>query len=145
MDIIKEISKSRSYLIGSVLCSTAVIIYLSKRFYFDGGRCKSKRRLDGKTAIVTGSNTGIGKETALDFAKRGARVILACRDARRANEAADEIRAKSGNGNVVVELVDLSSLDSVRQFAARINNNEERVDILVNNAGLIYINTLSFY
>ena len=42
----------------------------------------------GKTAIITGSNSGIGKETALDFAKRGARVILACRDEKKASEAA---------------------------------------------------------
>ena len=92
-------------------------------------------KLDGKTAIITGANTGIGKETALDLAKRGARVILACRDLGKAEAAAHEIRAESGNPNVAVEKLDLASLESVRQFAQHINKNEPFVHILVNNAG----------
>lgn len=137
MDSLKELIETKGYRVGGLVClSAALLVYVSKRFYFDGGRCTSRRRLDGKTAIVTGSNTGIGKETALELAKRGARVILACRDVDRAGRAAQEIRAQSGNGNVVVEIVDLASLDSVRQFAQRINTNEDRLDILVNNAGL---------
>lgn len=136
MNSLNEIFESKQARLSSVILLSAIGIYLSKRLYFNGGSCKSRRRLEGKTAIVTGANTGIGKETALDLAKRGARVILACRDAKRANHAASEIRSESGNGNVVVELVDLSSLDSVRRFASRIIANEERVDILVNNAGM---------
>ena len=110
-------------------------LYLLNRCYLSAPIYKSTKRLDGKTVIVTGANTGIGKDTALDLAKRGARVILACRDLPKANKAADEIRRKSGNGNVVVELVDLASLQSVKQFAERILANEARIDILVNNAG----------
>ncbi len=106
--------------------------------YFSGGVCKSQARLDGKTVIITGANTGIGKETALDLAKRGARVILACRDVKKAIKAADEIREKSGNGNVIVEHLDLSSLESVKIFANRINEQEERIDVLVNNAGIFF-------
>jgi NADPH:quinone reductase-like Zn-dependent oxidoreductase len=117
------------------LASAASFVWLSKLFYFDGGRCTSRRRLDDKTVIVTGANTGIGYETALELAKRGARVILACRDSHRANAAAEKIRAESGNGNVVVELVDLASLDSVREFCKRVNSNERNIDILINNAG----------
>jgi retinol dehydrogenase-12 len=71
----------------------------------------------------------------LDFARRGSRVILACRDEKRANKARDEIIKLSGNNNVIVELVDLSSFESIRAFAQRINQNEQRLDILVNNAG----------
>ena len=114
-------------------------VYLSmqllKRFYFAGGVCRSKRRLDGKTVIITGANTGIGKETAIDLAKRGAKVILACRDPKRAQEAAKEVRKKSGNGNVVVEILDLASLASVRAFAQRILAQETQINILINNAG----------
>ena len=128
-------SGNLSLVFYSVL-GTFSFVYLTKKLYFDGGTCHSKRRLDGKTAIITGANTGIGKETAIDFAKRGARVIIACRDPGRANKAAEDIRKESGNGNVVFELLDLSSLDSIRDFAKRINQNEERLDILVNNAGM---------
>ena len=113
-------------------------IYLTKKLYFNGGNFHDKTtKLNGKTVIITGSNTGIGKETALDLAKRGARVILACRDTQKANQAANEIRKKSGNGNVLVEQLDLASLESVRNFSAKINRQEERIDILINNAGIM--------
>lgn len=65
----------------------------------------------------------------------GARVILACRDMSRAAKAADEVRKRSGNGNVVVKTLDLASLQSVRALAKDVQQNEERLDILINNAG----------
>ncbi len=120
----------------ATFASFAGFVFLTKRFYFNGGRCASENRLDGKTAIVTGANTGIGYFTALDFARRGARVILACRDLNRANQAAKKIRSKSGNGNVQVELLDLASLDSVRSFSKKIIAQESRIDLLVCNAGM---------
>ncbi|GJQ85484.1 hypothetical protein Trydic_g23074 [Trypoxylus dichotomus] len=91
--------------------------------------------LVGKTAIVTGSNTGIGYITALDFASRGARVILACRNEDKAKDAQRKIIKETNNPYVVYKLVDMTSLESVRAFAKEINETEERVDILVNNAG----------
>lgn len=110
---------------------------LALRRWMGGRVCRSKVRLDGKTVLITGANTGIGKETALDMAQRGARVILACRDMTRACMAADDIRQKSGNGNVVVKKLDLSSLQSVRDLAKDIQENEEHLDILINNAGIM--------
>ena len=92
--------------------------------------------LKDKNIIVTGANTGIGYETALDFARRGANVILACRNAKLGTEAAEKIRAESENANVELELLDLSSLASTRAFAARILVKWNKLDILVNNAGL---------
>ncbi|XP_069019314.1 retinol dehydrogenase 13-like [Embiotoca jacksoni] len=102
-----------------------------------GGVCHSKARLDGKTVLITGGNTGIGKETAVDLARRGARVILACRDMGRANKAAEDVRRRSGNDNVIVKKLDLASLQSVRQLAKDIQASEERLDVLINNAGVM--------
>ncbi|KAK9722410.1 short chain dehydrogenase [Popillia japonica] len=90
--------------------------------------------LVGKTAIVTGANSGLGYYTALDFAKRGARVILACRNKDRAEAACLKIIKATGNKNVSYKLVDFASLQSVRTFAEDFNKSEDRLDILVNNA-----------
>uniref|UniRef100_A0A8C1ITF6 Si:ch211-107o10.3 n=1 Tax=Cyprinus carpio TaxID=7962 RepID=A0A8C1ITF6_CYPCA len=120
---------------------TAVLVtgvgLFALRRWLAGGVCRSKARLDGKTVLITGANTGIGKETAVDMAKRGARVILACRDMGRANKAADEVRKRSGNGNVVVKMLDLASWQSVRALAKDVQQTEERLDILINNAGIM--------
>ncbi|XP_078000730.1 retinol dehydrogenase 13-like [Glandiceps talaboti] len=118
------------------LGSVTGLFYLRK--YFRGGVSTSTARLDGKTVIVTGANTGIGKETARDLAKRGARVILACRDQERANAALEEIKKSTDNKNVVVKMLDLASLQSVRKFAKEINQEESRLDILINNAGVMW-------
>lgn len=107
------------------------------RRWLAGGVCWSKVRLDGKTVLITGGNTGIGKETAVDMAKRGARVILACRDMSRAHKAAEEVRKRSGNGNVTVKMLNLASLQSVRDLAKEVQQSEERLDILINNAGVM--------
>ena len=73
--------------------------------------------------------------TALDLARRGARVILACRSLQKAEEAAKEMRTLTGNSEVVVRHLDLASLKSVREFAEKILESESRLDILINNAG----------
>ena len=111
-------------------------LYLTRR-YFAGGVCRSKALLNGKTVIITGANTGIGKETAIDLARRNARVILACRNVEKGEKAAVEVRKKSESDNVVFLQLDLASLTSVRQFAARVLEEEPRLDILINNAGVM--------
>ncbi|XP_078001012.1 retinol dehydrogenase 11-like isoform X2 [Glandiceps talaboti] len=113
------------------------VLYLLRKF-FKGGVCTSTTRLDGKTVIVTGANTGIGKETALDMAKRGARVIMACRDLQKANKTANNIKQLADNENVIVKKLDLASLESVQTFAKEINKEESRLDILINNAGVMW-------
>ncbi|XP_075996195.1 retinol dehydrogenase 13 [Genypterus blacodes] len=107
------------------------------RRWIAGGVCRCSVRLDGHTVLITGANTGIGKETSRDMARRGARVVMACRDLRRAEEAAEEIRRSTGNGNVVIRHLDLASLYSVRQFAKEFLDSEDRLDILINNAGVM--------
>ena len=112
--------------------------------YIAGGVCTSQARLEGKTVIITGSNTGIGKETALNLAKRGARVIMACRNLQKAETALQEIVQKSGNENVVAKHLDLASLKSaVREFSEDVNSNELRLDALINNAGVMCLSTLT--
>ncbi|KAK7882708.1 hypothetical protein WMY93_028882 [Mugilogobius chulae] len=102
-----------------------------------GQRCTSNVKLHGKTAIVTGSNTGLGKRTAVDLAKRGARVIMACRSRERAEAALEDVKRESGSSNVVFMPLDLASLKSVRTFAENFLKSEPRLDLLINNAGLI--------
>ncbi|GJQ85023.1 hypothetical protein Trydic_g3684 [Trypoxylus dichotomus] len=95
--------------------------------------------LVGKTAIVTGANTGLGYFTAQDLAKRGAKVILACRNKAKAEAACQKIIKETNNKSVCYKLVDMTSLDSIRNFAKEINLIEDRLDILVNNAGLGFL------
>ncbi|XP_041963578.1 retinol dehydrogenase 12 [Alosa sapidissima] len=118
---------------------TVVIAFclLALRKWIAGGRCRSRARLHGKTVLITGANTGIGKETAHDMARRGARVVMACRDLIRGERTAEYIRTSTGNGNVVVRHLDLASLYSVRQFSKEFIATEERLDILINNAGVM--------
>ncbi len=84
-----------------------------------------------------GANTGIGKETAIDLAKRGARVIILCRSMERAEAALKDIKSASGNNNVEVEQLDLSSFKSIRQCAAILQDKLDKIDILINNAGVM--------
>jgi NAD(P)-dependent dehydrogenase (short-subunit alcohol dehydrogenase family) len=91
----------------------------------------------GRTAVVTGANTGIGFWTALALARRGAVTVLACRDLGRGKQAAAAIEAAAPDAEVRVIQLDLSSLASVRDAAAQISGRSERLDLLINNAGLM--------
>jgi len=91
-------------------------------------------RLDGQVVIVTGANSGIGKETAREFVKRGAKVILACRDEAKGQATVREL-SKEG-GKAVFAKLDLASLKSVEEFCKKILRTEASIDILVNNAGV---------
>ncbi|KAG7460577.1 hypothetical protein MATL_G00200210 [Megalops atlanticus] len=92
----------------------------------------------GKTVIVTGANSGIGKATAAGLVQLQARVIMACRDRERAEEAAREIRQEAGpsQGEIVIKHLDLASLKSVRSFCEDIIQKEPKIDVLINNAGI---------
>ncbi|XP_044231444.1 retinol dehydrogenase 12 [Thunnus albacares] len=107
------------------------------RQYAAGGVCKSTTRLDGKTVLITGANTGIGKETALDLAMRGARVIMACRDTEKGEEAAASIRAAYPKAQVEVRELDLADTCSIRAFAQKFLREVTQLHILINNAGVM--------
>lgn len=94
-----------------------------------------KINLTGKIAVVTGSNTGIGLQTAKMLADGGAKVILACRSVERARDAA-KYASSNGAKDVDVMALDLSDAASVQDFAAKFAKKYKKLDILVNNAGL---------
>ncbi|CAH2107821.1 unnamed protein product [Euphydryas editha] len=119
-----------------IFCVVIIILLASNYRKRKNAICKSKKKLDGRTAIVTGGTSGIGLKVAIDFANRGARVIVACPFTDEGTEAEKLIIEKTGNSNVVYKYLDLSSLKSVREFANDILKNENRLDILMNNAGV---------
>jgi NAD(P)-dependent dehydrogenase (short-subunit alcohol dehydrogenase family) len=91
----------------------------------------------GKIAIVTGANIGLGYETALGFAKLGAKVILACRNHEKAEEAKRAILRKVPEADLDILLIDLKSLGSVRRFAEKFKEKYAKLDLLVLNAGIM--------
>ncbi|HWV12075.1 MAG TPA: oxidoreductase [Sphingobium sp.] len=90
----------------------------------------------GRVFLVTGANTGIGFETAKALASKGARVLLACRDARRGEEAIAQIKAAAPKAELKLILLDQADLASVRATAEQVAA-EPRLDVLVNNAGVM--------
>lgn len=112
-----------------------LIAYIYRR-YVNGADFDGKMNCPGKVAIVTGANTGIGKETALGLAQHGLEVILACRDLKKAEEAKDFIIKKSGNDKVKCMQLDLASFKSIRSFAKEFLDSGSPLHILVNNAGV---------
>ena len=133
-----RLSYTMSPLEVGILSLIILLVCLGWRYYFvSGAPCRSKQRMDGKTVLITGGNTGIGKETAIDLARRGAKVIIACRDERRASKAVIDIKSKAGSQKVLFKKVDLASLASVRTFCDSILSEEEHIDVLIANAGVM--------
>jgi NAD(P)-dependent dehydrogenase (short-subunit alcohol dehydrogenase family) len=91
----------------------------------------------GRVAVITGANSGLGFETARVLAARGAHVVLACRDEKRAAAARDAILALQPSASLAVAPLDLASLASVRACAEELAKRHERIDLLVNNAGVM--------
>ncbi|XP_066242303.1 retinol dehydrogenase 14 [Saccopteryx leptura] len=105
--------------------------------------------MHGKTVLITGANSGLGRATAAELLRMGARVIMGCRDRARAEAAAGELRRdlreaggpdpgsdSGGVGELVVKELDLASLRSVRAFCQELLQEEPRLDVLINNAGV---------
>lgn len=96
----------------------------------------SARELDGRVALVTGSNTGIGLETARGLLARGAHVIFACRTEEKAREAMADCAASTGSDRMELLVLDLADLDSAKRAAAELAARDTPLHILINNAGL---------
>jgi NAD(P)-dependent dehydrogenase (short-subunit alcohol dehydrogenase family) len=91
----------------------------------------------GRTAVITGANTGLGYETAKALATKGAHVVLAVRNVDKGKEAADRITAAAPGASVTVQALDLTSLESVRAAAHELRFTHDRIDLLINNAGVM--------
>ncbi len=91
----------------------------------------------GRIAIVTGANTGIGFETAKALAAKQMQVILACRNLEKAEAAKARILSEQPQANLAIIVLDLSQLDSVRNFAQQFNAEYQQLDLLINNAGIM--------
>jgi NAD(P)-dependent dehydrogenase (short-subunit alcohol dehydrogenase family) len=91
----------------------------------------------GRTALITGANSGLGFHAAVGLARNGAAVILACRDGRKAKDAAARISALVPEAILEVVHLDLASLGSVRATAEEVKSGHARLDLLINNAGLL--------
>ena len=121
-------------------CASLVGLFFGIRIYrnyFVWRRCKDNQNLKGKTVIITGANSGIGKATAQELVLRGAKVIMACRDEAKTIEAINDIKKHTkDNGEMVYRHVDLASFDSIEKFTNEIIQNEETIDVLINNAGV---------
>ena len=92
--------------------------------------------MDGKIAMVTGANDGIGRATALGLARLGATVVMVCRDPQRGRTAQEQIKFESGHDAIELMLADLASQAAIRQLAADYARSHARLHVLVNNAGV---------
>jgi NAD(P)-dependent dehydrogenase (short-subunit alcohol dehydrogenase family) len=95
--------------------------------------------MQGKICMVTGANSGVGKETALGLAQMGASVVMVCRDRAKGEAAQNEIKTKSGNNAVDLLLADLSSQQSIRQLAENFRQHYTHLHVLINNAGVFML------
>lgn len=110
---------------------------LHNRKYMQGRSFKKDTKIEGRIVIITGANSGIGKETAIDLAKRGGKIYIACRDEKRGEDALKEIKEKSESDNVHFLKLDLASMESIREFSRKFHELETNLHILINNAGVM--------
>ena len=101
-----------------------------------GGIHMKERYLEGRVAIVTGANSGMGMATTAALSDLGARVIMLCRNKERGEKALSKLMKKAGRSLELI-ICDLGDYDSIRKFARQVKSEYERIDILVNNAGFI--------
>lgn len=92
----------------------------------------------GRTAVVTGANTGLGLETAKALAAKGAHVVLAVRNLEKGKAAAREIEQATPGAGVALQELDLTSLDSIHAAAGALRANHPSIDLLINNAGVMF-------
>nr|XP_014089225.1 retinol dehydrogenase 13 isoform X1 [Bactrocera oleae] len=128
--------KSRPIFWASVTGTTVGFAFFIKDL-MQGEKFENPIRAEDKVVIVTGSNTGIGKETVRELANRGATIYMACRDMQKCEEARNEIVLETHNKHIYCRKCDLASMDSVRKFVESFKREQVKLDILINNAGVM--------
>lgn len=123
---------------GKVL-ALITVVFVEAYKYTRPVLCTIKKDLRGKVAVITGGNTGIGKETALELARQGCTVVIGARDVKKSIEAVDEIRRQTKNEDVFQVSLDLGSKESVNGFSDELHSRFKEVHYLVNNAGVSMI------
>ena len=98
------------------------------------GVCKNTNSMDGKTVVITGGSDGIGLEAAAELARRGAQIVIGCR---RTSLAVERIKQACPTASVDAFPLDLSSKQSVMEFASRVMQHCSKIDVLINNAGMV--------
>jgi NAD(P)-dependent dehydrogenase (short-subunit alcohol dehydrogenase family) len=96
--------------------------------------------MENQVCLITGCSTGIGKATAIELAKKGAVIIMACRNQVKAERARVDIIAQSRNKEIDLFIVDLGIQNSIRKFAEAVHKKYDKIDVLINNAGAIFYN-----
>ncbi|KAI9199692.1 retinol dehydrogenase 13 [Polychytrium aggregatum] len=132
-------SQTASFYVVGGLAGLAASYY-GIRSWAAGGKASKRdlaKSLSGRNVVITGANTGIGYETALQLAKQGASVYVACRPSQKTDNAVQKLKQQSGNTNIFAEPLDLSSLQTVRDFAQRWEKHGKPIHILINNAGIM--------
>lgn len=110
------------------------VLLRSDKIIFD---VEGTQRIVGKTVLITGANSGLGLETSKELAKRGGRILMACRDPQKCEAVRKMIIDETNNPSIFCYEVDLSSIKSIHDLAENIKANEKRLDILINNAGVL--------
>jgi NAD(P)-dependent dehydrogenase (short-subunit alcohol dehydrogenase family) len=122
-----------TFLFGQLLCYFKI-----NKGVFMGFDLDNIPNQQGKIAVVTGANAGLGLETTLYLAKKGIKVVMACRNQQKAELAKANILEKVPNANLEIMTLDLSKLSSVREFAANYRKQYSSIDLLINNAGIMF-------
>jgi len=143
--VVADLLASAVKMFKKTICLLLVIVfgYYWQTRILQGPIYESDKSLSGKTVIITGGNAGIGKTTAIEVAKRNARVVIASRNLAKSEEAKKEIIEITGNKNIKTIKLDLEDFDSVRKVASELIETEDHIDYLINNAGVIYLNGLT--
>ena len=128
------------WIVVGIVIGVLLLLTLICRIWANGGKNHYHPSLDGKIVVITGANTGIGYDTAVEMVKLNPKMIVfATRDQTRSLNAIEKLRVATGLGADNVEWIqcDLDDLESVKKFADEFNSKYDKLDILLNNAGIM--------